>query len=158
MRWLVVTVGLVSILGCMCGSGEPTTVETTPTSTSATAAPASAARTGGWSASIEGVCQMESDCGCLEKGTVDACVASLRRNDAVFTSSVLSCIVTQNCAEMCGGGGSSCVQAGAQAQMGAEAARHQMMNGIINNYPSGGNCPSGQTEVVDAQGRFVRCR
>lgn len=120
--------------------------------------PAGAARTGGWSASIEGVCQREADCGCLETESIEACVASLPRREAVLPSSVLGCIVTQSCSDWCGGGGVRGVEAGAAAQSRAESARHRTMNGIINTYPSGGNCPTAQAQVVDAQGRFVRGR
>lgn len=160
---LLVTAFAVSLLACMCGGpADPGPVEATPTWAPAEAAPEAPAveapAAGGWSASIRGVCEMERDCNCLEKATVDACEESLNKSAAAFDAGVLTCIVTQSCASMCGGGGVRCIEEGYQRMSAASAAQHQMNMAIINNYPGGGPCPSGMTQEVDASGRFLRCR
>jgi len=163
---LFVVVLAISALACMCGgpsdpaavgaavepSGEQVASEAAPVS--ATVVPA----VGGWAASIRGVCEMGRDCGCPEKETVEACETSLGASATAFDAGVLTCIVTLPCAEMCGGGGVRCIEEGAARMSAESAAQHQLNMQIINNYPSGGNCPSGMTTEVDAAGRFVRCR
>ncbi len=155
------------LLGCMCGGpGDATLAPSAPVAVGGPAAepaipvppPPAAPEPSGWPASIEGICRMEADCGCLEKESVAACAASLEKSASVFTSDVTACIVGQSCAEMCGGGGVRCVNDGAARQMAAERARHEAVMGVMNNYPSGGPCPTGQTQVVDSRGGFVRCQ
>ena len=117
------------------------------------AAPVAAA--GGFAPSIRGVCEMEQACGCLEKGSVDACEASLQKSAVVFDSITLSCITTQECGVMCGGGGVRCIEQ-AQARISAQmSAEHNAVMGVINNYPSGGPCPSGMVETVNYAGQHV---
>ena len=143
---------LLTSLGCLCGAPEEALELDT---LDVAEAPAGA---GSWSADIEGICQMEADCGCLEKATVEDCAASLAKSAIVFTDDVNRCIVTQSCTSMCGGGAVRCVNDGAARQSAAESARHQAVMGIMENYPSGGPCANGPTQVVDSSGAFLRCQ
>lgn len=109
--------------------------------------------------SIAGVCGRQADCGCAEHPSVEDCAAALEANAArVLTPDVLACILAQPCAEMCGGGAVRCVEAGAAAQSAAMKAQHDLTMEIIGNYPTGGSCARGQTEVRDHAGNFLRCQ
>ena len=117
-----------------------------------------AAQAGSWPATNQGVCQMLSDCGCSEYASVQDCLGQLGPNLSSIGSGVHGCIVGQDCASMCNGGGVSCVNSAA-AQSSADSKRaHDINMEIIGNFPTGGNCPSGQTQVVDSSGRFLRCQ
>lgn len=162
---LALVLGALSLIACMCGGpSDPTTtvdpVDLAPElgvgmPDAVQGAPPTAA--GGWSASIRGVCEMERDCGCLEKESVDACEASLNKSATAFDAGVLTCIVTQGCASMCGGGGVRCIEEGYQRMSAEEAAAHQMRMGIINNFPDG-SCPPGTVRRVSSSGQFLGCQ
>lgn len=167
----------LSALGCMCGGApetytpEPVAVDAAfdaqegfpavpdaPASPPSTVAAAPTPTGGGWAPTIDGICQMEADCGCLEKESVAACAASLQKSAVVFSDDVNTCIVTQSCPAMCGGGAVRCVEEGTSRKMAAEQARHEAVMGVMQNFPNGGPCANGQTQVVDSRGGFVRCQ
>lgn len=167
----LVLLGLFT-LGCMCGGAPepgapddvPVVTSTAPTTDPGTArtypdpamaAPASGNRT--WPASLWGVCQMEQDCGCAEHPSVDGCVAAFEPNRAAFDAGVLSCIVSQPCAAMCGGGGAACIQAGARRMSADMAAQHDVTMGIISNFPTG-DCPPGTVRTRSYSGEDLGCR
>lgn len=134
---------------------DPAQLAYAPEAPPAGTVPASAR---GFAPSIRGVCEMEQACGCLEKESVDACEASLQKSAVVFDSITLSCITTQACASMCGGGGVRCVEEASARLSAAESARHNAVMNVMNNYPSGGPCPSGMVETVNYAGQHVGCR
>ena len=76
----------------------------------------------------------------------------------MFTPDVLSCVVTQTCAAMCGGGGVRCVKEGAARQSARLRADHEVRMGIIENFPDGNPCARGQTAVTDYSGAVIRCQ
>lgn len=179
---LTVSLTVLFSLGCMCGggpeaaspdaatwqagaaTGDDALRAEAPEDEGEVAAPTEGARPhpsanerGGWPASITGVCEMEATCGCLEKATVEACAASLGRSASVFTPDVLACIVGQSCPDMCGGGAVACVERGAARQSAQLRADHETRMGILDNFPNGGPCANGQTQVTDSRGAFLRC-
>ncbi len=67
---------------------------------SASGAERGGAGPGGGPATIEGGCRMEPDCGCLEHGTVEGCVAGLTASASVMTPDVSTCIADESCGAM----------------------------------------------------------
>jgi hypothetical protein len=155
----------IFVLACACGSGSGDGVDfdadapeasTASAPEGATASPTAAATDGrGFPATAEGVCDMWQACSCLND-PMSACLSTLRGPG--FDGEVLGCIAAQGCTACDDTVSKGCIDSVYGARSARSAAEHETTMGIIENYPTGGNCSSGQREVRDRNGNFIRCQ